>query len=73
MREDLKNVEGGAAKKEQSFKIPKGYFVRGVDLDCSKPSCIICKGNGIEKRILIPEALAYYLQHLGWIAGGTLV
>lgn len=47
-----------------SMKIPDGYFIYHVDLDCDEPYCIITEDKlpHKEERVIIPKSFAYYLR-----------
>ena len=52
------------AKEDQTLIIPKGYFVCNCNLDKDPPTCRIASETDLllEKELVIPLALAYYLR-----------
>jgi len=55
--------------EDETFTIPKGFFVQKVDLDADEPYAMIESEDysielpeGMSNKILIPKPLAYYLR-----------
>jgi len=50
-------------EENSPMKIGEDWFVYGADFDCKEPHIILCrKDGGEEKKMLVPEQLAYYLR-----------